>query len=205
MIPSSFKPKVSADFVGPAALIARQLEALAKLAEGSPVAVLLHGPPGVGKSQLAAFFVRCLGAERTVHKYNGTDIRIEEVNSMARDLHYRDMFGKTRVWQIEEVDKVPTVAQVRLLTLLDDMPSGTAFVCTTNVNPEKLEERFQTRFTVITVPAPPSSEIAALLKALNVLPQAAVRIAELCCGNVRAALKDADAELSARMAMKGST
>jgi len=46
-------------------------------------------------------------------KFNGTQLKIEAVEEVAKTLHYRELFGQYRVVRIDEVDKVPNVAQVR--------------------------------------------------------------------------------------------
>lgn len=195
MLPSTYSPQTPADFVGPARQIATSLQRLATTAGRSPVKVLFTGRPGIGKTTLAGFLNGILGASKhSTHRYNGTGLRIDDVEDIRRDLRFRDMFGNRRTWWVEEVDKVPHLAQVALLTLLDDLPNDTAFIATTNQNADTLEERFHTRFMVIEVPAPSAAEIAELLQ--RWLPvDTARRIAEFACGNVRQALADANLAL----------
>ena len=202
MLPSTFRPQTTADFIGPAAAQAAQIERLIALAKptGDPITVLILGPPGVGKSQLAEHFVRALGASKwSVTKFNGTQVRIEEVEELSTRWHYRDLFGDYRVLRIEEVDKVPHVAQVRLLTLLDDLPANAAVVCTSNCKLSELESRFQRRFTVIELAPPTADDIHRLLtnRWPAIRPDIARQIATFACGNVGQALKDAGSALAA--------
>jgi replication-associated recombination protein RarA len=200
MLPSQFRPQSAEDFIGPARAHARTLEKLvaASLPTGSPLKVIILGPPGTGKTELGHHLVRLLGCTKWhIHQFNGTQMKIEQVEEIARSLQYREMFGQYRILRIEEVDKVPAVAQVRLLTLLDELPSHTAVVATSNCTPDDLEERFDTRFIPLTMTPPKQSEIEDLLRRWS-LPDGSVKqIATFACGNVRQALLDATLALAA--------
>src|SRR6266481_818872 len=166
---SAYKPKSPADFIGSARSISLKLEKLVHgaLPNGDPLKILLLGKPGIGKTALANWLMHRLGCDRwhtTV--LNGTQVKIELVEDLARALHYKELFGTYRLIRIEEVDKVPVVAQVRLLTLLDDLPPYSAVLCTSNCKLEDLEDRFQSRFVTFQVAPPAPSEIESLLKRL---------------------------------------
>jgi len=202
MLPSTYRPHKIEDFVGPARAKAEFITRLVTLAQdtGDPIRLLILGKPGIGKSALAEFFVRTTGASQwSVSKFNGTSFRIDDVERLAGDLHLTDMFGGYRVVRIEEVDKVPTVAQVRMLTLLDDLPPRTAVVATSNCRVSEFEVRFQRRFTVIELEPPTDQDILGLFKAKwpQMRPAAANMISMSACGNLGQALNDADAELAA--------
>jgi replication-associated recombination protein RarA len=197
MLPSTYRPKVLADFIGPAGKWAAHLEKLVRLAlpNGDPFRILLIGPPGVGKTQLAELLVRMTGAGKfNVSKFNGTSFRIDDCTEMQRSFRLRDMFNAYRVLQIEEVDKVPTVAQVALLTLLDDLPDHTACIATTNKSVKEFEIRFQRRFTVCEIGPPDDGEIERFIRQhWPIIPPRRVKeIATFATGNVGQALTDAD-------------
>jgi MoxR-like ATPase len=202
MIPSTYRPKAPQDFIGSAHKQAHWIDRIVagNAPSGSPMRLMLLGASGVGKSELSNYFAARLGCDRWhVHKYNGTQLRIEIVDEIARSFHYKDLFGAYRILSIEEVDKVPMLAQVRLLTLLDDLPDRTAVVCTSNCKLSELEERFQSRFTVLMVKGPDTDELASFLQLhWPAIPaQSLPMIAMAACGNVRQALKDADLALIA--------
>lgn len=196
-MPSSYKPLQPSDFIGCARRAAESLDTLlaAVRPTGEPAKVLILGRPGIGKSALADYFMRQLGCDRWhTTLLNGTQLKIEIVEEIARTLHYKELFGDYRVVRVEEVDKVPVVAQVRLLTLLDELPKHTAVVCTSNCSLKDLEERFQSRFLVLEIAPPKDTEIAELIR--NLAPRlnegAIQQIAVFACGNVRQALLDVD-------------
>ena len=122
MNPLDYKPTIPSEFIGPAAQLAVVIQRSIALAQGGALKFLLNGPPGTGKSSLAEFIRYTLGADPrwSTFKFNGTQMKIEMVEEIARSLHLRDLFGNYRMIWIDEADKIPTVAQVRFLTLLDD-------------------------------------------------------------------------------------
>lgn len=194
-LPSHHVPNRAEDFIGPAREACRLMEQLlaATIPTGSPLKLLFHGAPGIGKSSLMQHAVSILGADKwTTHKLNGTQCKVDVLDGLAFEFRQTNLFGGYRVLWIEEVDTVPSVAQIRLLTILDDLPRETAVICTTNKKPDDLEERYQTRFHVIDLQPPTADQIHALLKQWPIDDQAARHIAEFACGNVRQALLDAD-------------
>ena len=199
-LPSLYVPQSPEDFIGDAAKYARLLNRVvtdAKAAGNAPIKVLFNGEPGIGKSALARYFIQLLGANPkwSVTKLNGTQVKIEKVEEIAQALWYREMFGSYRVVWIEEADAIPTVAQVRLLTMVDDLPSGCAVICTSNCVAADFVKRFQTRFKVYEVDAPSAADIHVLLGKFLTNKQTITQIAEFSCGNVRAALLDAETAL----------
>jgi len=209
-LPSLYKPSAADHFIGPARAAARTLDRLIDMAigpskgsgtaTGQPFKVLLLGPPGVGKSALADYTTTRLSCSKlSTHKFNGTQLKIEQVDDLARSLQFKDLFGSYRLVRIEEVDKVPVIAQVRLLTLLDDLPERCAVICTSNCHIADLEDRFQSRFMVLELKGPTPDEIHSFLSANwpSIPIQAVKHIATFACGNVRQALLDAQLALAA--------
>jgi len=202
-LPSLYKPSAADHFIGPARAAARTLDRLidtATAAGAQPFKVLLLDPPCVCKSALADYVTLRLNCGKwSTHKFNGTQLKIEQVDELARTLQFKDLFGAYRLVRIEEVDKVPVVAQVRLLTVLDDLPECCAVICTSNCGIEDLEDRFQSRFMVLELKGPSSDEIHSFLSSNwpSTPKTAAKHIATFACGNVRQALLDAQLALAA--------
>jgi len=201
-LPSEYKPRKLEDFIGPAQRTARLMMNLGNHARennNSSIKFLLNGEPGVGKSALAEFFACHMGCveKHSRIKYNGTKVNVEVVDDIGRQLAYRSLYGDYNYVWIDEADKIPQVAQVRLLTLLDDLGDGCAVVCTSNCKLKDFEERFQTRFRVLEVEAPQPHELQSLLARFLTNEKTITRIAQFACGNVRAALLDADLAVAA--------
>lgn len=196
-----FLPQCAEDLIGDARDTALMLEKAVRLSranDNAPLAFLFAGEPGLGKSALAAYFQYLLGVDKwSLTKLNGTEVKIEKVPELANSIHYKTLFGEWRLIRIEEADNIPQVAQVRFLTLLDELPNATAVVCTSNCKLNEFEKRFQSRFQVIEVGPPSAHDIQKFLSRFVDHNDIVMRIAEFACGNVRQALKDAQGYLQA--------
>jgi DNA polymerase III delta prime subunit len=201
-LPSLYKPTCPEEFIGDAANVARELQRAVRAAldhDCAPVKVLFNGEPGIGKSALALYLQSLLGCHPkwSTKKYNGTQVKLETLEDIARDLQFRDMFGAYRMIWIDEADAIPSAAQIRFLTLLDDLPNSCAVVCTSNCKLEDFAKRFQTRFKIYEIEPPKSHEVAGLLRLWPLRESDISQISTFACGNVRAALLDAERALQA--------
>jgi replication-associated recombination protein RarA len=197
-----FIPQSADDFIGigsthtgsAAKAIAQQFEKIvdqAKACGNAPIKVLLNGQPGIGKTGLGLYLQKLIGCTKfSTTKTNGTQMKIELIDDIARGMQYSNLFGDYRLIHCDEADEVPRVAQVRFLSVLDDLPDGVAVVCTSNCKLKDFENRFQTRFQVFEVIPPETSEIVTLLTRF-IDARSAEAIAKMSFGNVRAALLDA--------------
>jgi DNA polymerase III delta prime subunit len=196
-----FVPTCADDLIGDARDTAVMLEKAVRLSKtdgNSPLAFLFHGEPGLGKSALAAYFQRLISCDKwSTTKLSGVDVNVEKVREMAGSLHYKTLFGDWRMVHIEEADKIPEAAQVRFLMLMDELPNGTAVVCTSNCKVDDFEPRFQSRFQVFEVGPPTPQQIGQFLSRFIDHNDTILRIAEFACGNVRQALKDTQGYLQA--------
>jgi hypothetical protein len=101
------------------------------------------------------------------------------------------LFGGYDVKVVNEMDRASKEAQDLLLTYLDKLRPGKAFIGTSNLQLDLLTERFQTRFQAWKITAPAADEIAAWLVRRWKAPKSlAHEIALGCGGCVRAALAD---------------
>jgi replication-associated recombination protein RarA len=196
-LPSQYHCQSVHDFIGPARAVAAHLEKKVRLtaAQRPAMSYFLTGPSGVGKSDLALYLASLLGATKwTIYRKNGTSFRKEDVEEWSRVMHLKEMFGY-RVFQVEEADAASKDAQIALLTMLDDMPAGNAFIATTNKPLKDFEARLQRRYAFFEVQAPALQEIAQfLVQRFGVAARMAEAFARgaVLGGNVGQALKDAE-------------
>jgi DNA polymerase-3 subunit delta' len=141
--------------------VAEQLEAKrllsAALAESPAHAYLLHGPPGVGKRDLALLFAaELLGdharVERRTHpdlyilEPVGDQIRIDDIRALRSDLHMRPYEASRRVYLLFGADTMNEDAADALLKDLEEPPSYAVILLIANdlgPLPETIRSRCQ--------------------------------------------------------------
>src|SRR5919201_1189007 len=125
------------------AAVAEQHEAKrllsAALAEGPAHAYLLHGPPGVGKRDLALLFAaELLGDHARVERRShpdlyvleplGDQIRIDDIRALRSDLHMRPFEASRRVYLVFGADTMNEDAADALLKDLEEPPAYAVLV-----------------------------------------------------------------------------
>ena len=193
--PTCFIPSCPADFVGQAGMVAELLMKKAvrlKATPNQPLKLLVSGAPGIGKTSLVNMLARTLApCPAAIEDVNGREVGLDLAREWTRSLAYGSLFGPWSVKVVNELDRCSKDAQDMLLTFLDRLPPGHAFLGTTNQDIGNLTERFQTRFQSVRLQPPDNESLAAFLARRWSAPIAITRqIAEGSGGNVRAALAD---------------
>ena len=198
--PMNWRPQTSEDLIGQAGHVARaqcrKAERLTAEAAAT-MKLLLYGPPGVGKTSVVELVaLQLAGTPLAIEDYNGREVTVDVVRQWMTQLPYGSLFGAWSVKVVNELDRCSREAQDLLLTYLDRLPPGRAFLGTSNLQLDLLTERFQTRFQAIKLLPPTTEELAAFLAARWSVPAAtATQIAVGSGGCVRAALADLESWL----------
>jgi len=189
------------ELIGPARdveLVFRCKAVRLKKAAASPLKVLFYGAPGVGKTDLAFRVARDLaGHELAIEHANGKEVTVETVRAWIADLGRASLWGDWQVQIVDELDRCSRDAQDLLLTYLDRLPPCRAFIGTSNLQLDLLQERFQTRLQQFKIETPDTAALVSFLASYDFggyeLPdQIAQQVAVGSGGNVRAALLDAE-------------
>ena len=194
--PMSFRPAVPDDLIGQARDVAKAHVTKARRLRDQRAGsckLLLYGPPGVGKTTIAELVAAELtgGIRMSVEDYNGKEVTVDLVRQWMASLAYGSLFSDWSVKIVNELDRCTKDAQDILLTYLDKLPPGKAFIGTSNLQIDLLTERFQTRFQSVKLAAPDTDEIAGFLMRRWKTPKTvAAQIAVGSGGCVRAALAD---------------
>jgi replication-associated recombination protein RarA len=193
--PTCFVPSCPADFVGQAGKVAEMLLRKAEALRAQPdrsFKLLISGAPGIGKTSLVNLVARALASHpAAIEDVNGREVGLDTARDWIRTLGYGTLFGPWSVKVVNELDRCSRDAQDLLLTYLDRLPAGHAFLGTTNLDIGNLTERFQTRFQSVRL-QPPANEILAQFLARRWGAPISItrKIADGAKGNVRAAMGD---------------
>lgn len=210
MSPSTYIPRIPADFIGPARTAAKLRFFQAGRFRGTRVGnfrLTLYGPPGTAKTRLAnALALHLCGTadgirNGLVRSKNGQSVSTEQVREWTESAHYlpistADNPVPRAVYIVNECDAMSTGALNEWRSFSDDLKDGNDLILTTNKDLTELQPQLQTRGEASHIGAPPESEKAAwLFEKFGVDATAAREIARKCGGCVRAALLDAQTHL----------
>jgi len=176
-----YQPRKIEDFIGlegPKRLFANLLKA------PRPVAVLLVGPPGSGKTSMAMAFAEQLPG--TQHHVSSQKCDVAALDRLNDTLCYYPERGKFHVVKVDEADQMTDKAQLQLLSRLDGtaslkprfgggwergVPLPVMWIFTCNgrgkdgtAPPSIFEPRFLSRCLVVACGKPEVAEIAEFLR-----------------------------------------
>jgi putative ATPase len=191
------RPQSLADYVLPSRHSLGK--ALEFLESPYPSAWLLHGPPGLGKTSLAMMMARAAIRDSIEYQHiPGPDLTIELVRELARTCGQRSMYGGLHAVVVDESDAIPRAAQVRLLSVLENL-NHAVIVFTSNQDIDEFEPRMLSRlrpqlFTSQGLLRPGTDWLLAIAakEGIDLPRKAAERMIVLSKSNLRAALQMLD-------------
>jgi replication-associated recombination protein RarA len=190
MMPDDFTPMLPADLVGIPGKVARTQIAKARRSKDGRIKVLLTGPPGCGKSSACRVIASQIAKPHEISRVSAGQLTADMVRDWIANGHYRR--DSWQVYHLDECDAINPTVEILMLQMLDELPPATAVLCTSNSGMGDLSERFQSRFQVVQLGRPSTTEVAEFLAA-RWADAGARRLGEIAQGtggDIRAALND---------------
>jgi len=188
-----YRPKNWVDMLGNEEVI-KSLRSL-ESKKNRPSAFLLTGPSGCGKTTAARILSRYLGAIKSdfVEIDSGDFRGIDTIRMIRQQVPLKPMYGRARVWLIDECHKLTNDAQNALLKVLEEPPSHVSFILATT-DPNRLLKTIRTRCVSFEFSSLEKEEIRKLLNKVckeeskKVQSKVLSAISEGCQGSPRQAL-----------------
>lgn len=158
------RPKELSQVKGNADVIAT-LEKYLEKPEKFPHTILLHGPTGCGKTTIARIISDKLGCKDSEFvEINSANFRgIDTIRDISTNCQFKPIYGKVRVYLIDECHKLTNDAQNAALKLFEDTPNHVYFILCTTI-PDKLIPEIKGRCQTFQVKTLNDTELMPLLR-----------------------------------------
>lgn len=189
-----YRPKTLEDFKGNP-IVKRTLQAHINK-NSLPHAILFSGPFGCGKTTLARILASQLNcSDFDLNEVDTADYTgIENIRDIRKHMHHRPMKGNSRVWILDECQRLSKPAMSAILKALEEPPEHVYFfLCTTD--PEQLLSTIRSRCTNLYVSTLNENAMVSMLKEISDKEKADVpeevltQVAQDSLGHPRDALK----------------
>ena len=111
-----------------------------------PEAFLAHGRPGLGKTTLANILAKRASHPLCISRFCGPDLNSDTIRQIGARFGTPPLYGGLYSIIVNEADKIPQLAQIRLLDLLDRLKElSLVMFFTSNEELSDFESRFLSR------------------------------------------------------------
>lgn len=157
-----YRPRKLSEVIGQESAVKVLARLLAK--NNVPHAMLFIGPSGCGKTTLARIMRRKVGCGmQDFNEVNCADFRgIDMVREVRAQMQLSPISGSSKVWLIDECQKLTGDGQSAFLKMLEDTPDHVYFMLATT-DPHKLLPTIRTRCTEIKVALLPPTKVKELI------------------------------------------
>lgn len=188
-----YRPKTLKGIKGQPKAVAL-LERLFK-ANKVPHQIMFTGPSGCGKTTLARIVATKLDChEKDFKEINCADFKgIDMARGLIRTAHAKPLFGRVRVWLIDEAQMMTKEAQNALLKLFEEPPDW-VYIMIATTDPAKILDTIKTRMTEIKVNLLKDEDIRDTIRRvaekedLTIHQDAMDKLVDAACGSARQAL-----------------
>ena len=128
-----YRPQTLDDFIGQDK-VKRQVAAIMARPEWDRDALWIQGPSGTGKTTLAWIIARQVAHDFDIIELDGDKCSVQAVREIEHNIGLCPMFGRWKVWIVNEAHAMSRQAVQAWLTLLERLPAKRLIIFTTTAS-----------------------------------------------------------------------